>query len=102
MAGEAAGADLAAVSAGGFCRVTVAAGLARSGAGVRLVAARAGLVPARCRLVFSSMAAAAGCRLRARMRFVALVAAGVTFVHERVLLLVTRLAAHLELLRLVW
>ena len=102
MTGEAAGADLLAVRAGGLPRVAVAAGLARGGAGVGLVAARAGLVPARRRLAFLRVAAAAGRCLRARMGFVALVAAGVARVHLLVLLAVARLAAHLQLRRLVW
>jgi hypothetical protein len=102
MAGEATGADLLAVRAGGLFGVAVAAGLARGGAGVRLVAARAGLVSSRRCLAFLRMAAAAGRRLRARMWFVALVAAGGALVHELVLLLVAGLAAHLPRLRQVW
>jgi len=101
MAGEAAGADFFTVRAGGFLRVAIAAGLARGGAGVWLVAARARLVPARRRLAFLRMAAAARRRLCARMWFVALVAAGVARVYLLVLLAVARLTTHLQLRRLV-
>jgi hypothetical protein len=101
VAGEATRAQLA-VRARGLSSVASATRLEQLRAGVRLVATRARLVPARGRLRFHRMTAGARLALRARVRLVAVVAAGVSLVHALLLPAMARVTAFFERFGAVW